>query len=175
MKAKKRFLSILLSPALVLGLMPGMSLTALATSPAYLTFTGTDSFTIKTNNGYKNWFGTLEYSTNASSWTEWDGINEISSDNNVLYLRGTGNSKISGEYNKQWNIITSGTVACSRDIRALLNYENPEAANMEEFCFGYLFLWLGKPDRGARAARCNAGNRMLRSYVLWLQVIDPSA
>ena len=44
MKTKKRLLSILLSLALVLGLMPGMSLTALADgTPAYSGGTGTEA------------------------------------------------------------------------------------------------------------------------------------
>ena len=175
MKTKKRFLSILLSLALVLGLMPGMSLMALATSPAYLTFTGTDSFTIATNNESKNWGGMLEYSTNASSWTEWDGT-AISSDNNVLYLRGTGNSKISGDYNKQWNIVTSGTVACGGDIRTLLNYENPEAANMEEFCFAYLFYGCASLTTApALPATALAGRYMRRELLILFAQEDSHA
>ena len=104
----------------------------------YLTFTGTDSFSIKTNNSAKNWNGTLQYSTDANAWTTWNGT-QISSDNNVLYLRGTGNTRITGDTSNYWVITTQGTVACSGDIRTLLDYTEPESSDMGTYCFGYLF------------------------------------
>ena len=59
----------------------------------YLSFIGNEDFTLKTNNTTKNWDGTLEYSTDKLNWTAWSGA-EISSVGNKLYLRGTGNTKI---------------------------------------------------------------------------------
>ena len=109
-------------------------------SDPYLTFTGTDSFSIKTNNSKKNWNGTLEYSTDTNTWTIWNGTSQISSDNNVLYLRGTGNTIITGISTSEcWVITTQGTVACSGDIRTLLDYAEPEYTNMDANCFAYLF------------------------------------
>ena len=35
----------------------------------YLTFKSPNSFTLKVNDTTKHWNGTLEYSTNASTWT----------------------------------------------------------------------------------------------------------
>ena len=108
---------------------------------SYLTFTGTESFSIKTNNNAKNWSGTLEYSTDTNTWTTWNGSSQISSVNDVLYLRGTGNTQItgSGSSSKYWVITTQGTVACSGDIRTLLDYNNPEGSSMGNSCFSYLF------------------------------------
>ena len=107
----------------------------------YLTFTGTDSFSIKTYLSAKNWNGTLEYSTDANTWTTWNGTSQISSNNNVLYLRGKNNTQITGgEYdNCRWVITTQGTVACSGDIRTLLDYTDPESSEMGTKCFAYLF------------------------------------
>ena len=66
----------------------------------YLTFRSPSSFTLKVNDTTKHWDGTLEYSTDASTWSTWNGTTTLSSStsgrNNVLYLRGTGNTKITG-------------------------------------------------------------------------------
>ena len=64
--------------------------------PPYLSFIGNEDFTLKTNNNIKNWDGTLEYSTDATTWSTWDGT-KISSSGNKLYLRGTGNTKITND------------------------------------------------------------------------------
>ena len=133
----KKVLSILLVAVMLLSVIP---FTASAASEPYLTFTGTDSFSIQTNNSAKNWNGTLEYSTDANTWTTWEGTSEISSDNNVLYLRGTGNRQITGDSSsRNWVITTQGTVACSGDIRTLLDYTEPESSSMGDYCFAYLF------------------------------------
>ena len=138
-KISRKVISVLLSLLMVLSCFSGMGLTAFASEP-YLTFTGTDSFSIKTNNSEDNWDGTLQYSTDANTWTTWDGM-QISSDNNVLYLRGTGNTKItgSGSSSNRWVITTQGNVACSGDIRTLLDYSEPESSEMGTYCFSYLF------------------------------------
>ena len=64
----------------------------------YLSFIGNEDFTLKTGNTTKNWDGTLEYSTDKSTWNTWDST-EISSAGSKLYLRGTGNTKITGDSN----------------------------------------------------------------------------
>ena len=46
-------------------------------SITYLSFIGNEDFTLKTSNTTKNWDGTLEYSTDTSTWNIWDGT-EIS-------------------------------------------------------------------------------------------------
>ena len=58
--------------------------------------------TLAVSDATKHWDGTLEYSTDETAWTTWDGTTTISSVNNdgeyVLYLRGTGNTKKHGQY-----------------------------------------------------------------------------
>ena len=138
MKFSKKITALFIAVMMVVSAIP---FTASAASEPYLTFTGTDSFSIKTNNSKRNWNGTLEYSTDTNTWTTWDGT-QISSDNNVLYLRGTGNTQITGSSDnssKYWVITTPGTVACSGDIRTLLDYTDPEGSEMGTKCFYYLF------------------------------------
>ena len=59
-------------------------------------YSDNNSFKIAAEN---KWDGTIEYSTDAISWTKWDG-SEItatsSEDTYVLYLRGKGNTDIAG-------------------------------------------------------------------------------
>ncbi|MBE6741704.1 MAG: hypothetical protein E7570_05290 [Ruminococcaceae bacterium] len=139
MKFSKKITAIFIAVMMVVSAIP---FTASAASNPYLTFTGTDSFSIQTYNSAKNWNGTLEYSTDTNTWTTWDGTSQISSVNNKLYLRGTGNTKITGNNNnssKYWVITTQGKVACSGDIRTLVDYNNPEDSNMGTYCFAYLF------------------------------------
>ncbi len=125
-----KFLPVLI---ICLGLFLGMSVTAYAGN-AYLTFTGTQEFTISASQ--KKWNGTLEYSTDASNWTTWNKSDDsvISSSNKVLYLRGTGNSIISDRW--RWTITTNGTVDCSGDIRTLLG---TASMSMSGYCFSYMF------------------------------------
>ena len=117
----------------------------------YLTFSSPSSFTLAVSDSTKHWDGTLEYSTDTSTWSAWDGTTALSSaisgNNNVLYLRGTGNTTI-GSYDAvkeefiPWTI--SGTdVRCNGNIETLLDYATVEAGQhpvMAEACFGGLFL-----------------------------------
>ena len=110
----------------------------------YLTFTGTESFTLKTSNG-KKWNGTIEYSTDKTTWTEWDGSSSTvisSGSGNVLYLRGKNNTHISATTSSNYSkfvFTTTGTIACNGDIRTLLNYEDPENTTMDDYCYAYMF------------------------------------
>ena len=136
MKLTKKITALFIAVMMVVSAIP---FTASAASKPYLTFTGTESFSIKTNNSTKNWSGTLEYSTDTNTWTTWNGT-EINSVNDVLYLRGTGNTILTGSSSsKNWVITTEGTVACSGDIRTLLDYDEPESSSMGTYCFSYLF------------------------------------
>jgi len=111
----------------------------------FITFTGTESFTLKTSNG-KMWNGTIEYSTDANTWTEWDGSSSTaisSGTGNVLYLRGKNNTHISGTTSSSiyssFVFTTTGTIACTGDIRTLLDYENPENTTMDNYCYYFMF------------------------------------
>lgn len=113
-----------------------------------LTFSSPNSFTLKAGitpdtpdreswDKY-TWEGTLEYSTDSSVWHIWDG-SRIMADNGKLYLRGTGNTRIS--CNVAWSI--EGTdVSCTGNIENLLDYTTVakgEHPTMASQCFGAMF------------------------------------
>lgn len=112
--------------------------------PPYLSFIGNEDFTLKTANNTKNWDGTLEYSTDKSTWNTWNG-NKISSAGNKLYLRGTGNTKIGGKASS-YKFVFTGTdnlkIACKGNIENLLDYNTVSAGNhpiMANWCYSYMF------------------------------------
>ena len=116
----------------------------LYTIPTYLSFIGNEDFTLKTYNTTKNWDGTLEYSTDKSTWNTWDGT-AISSVGGKLYLRGNGNTKITGSsfYHR---FVFTGTdalkIACEGNIENLLDYETVSAGShptMADYCYQYMF------------------------------------
>ena len=86
-----------------------------------ITFTGESSdFTLKANR--KVWNGTVEYSTDITQWTTWDGT-AISSHNKRLYLRGRGNTTF--YRNGGANFVLSAKAGCSGNLNTLLEYSNP--------------------------------------------------
>ena len=131
---------------------PEYWLAKIETVVPYLTFSSPSSFTLAVGDATKHWDGTLEYSTDKATWATWDGTTTLSSatsgSDNVLYLRGTGNTKI-GYYDVEneddyisWTI--NGTdVRCDGNIENLLDYATVEAGEhpvMAEQCFGGLFM-----------------------------------
>ena len=94
------------------------------------------------SHGQKTWDGTIEYSSDKITWQEWDGIQQISS-NYKLYLRGSGNTIITGNsQNAMWSISSdSSVVTCTGDISRLLDYANvsQETIGMGPYCFKNLF------------------------------------
>ena len=128
---------LLFMAALTLGLLPMFSDSARAEGN-YLTFTGTGEFQLSISSIPSG--GTLEYSTNASNWTAMTASTSVSSAGNFLYLRG---KDISTLYNCQFTITpgdSGNTVACSGDIRSLMNYNDPEGWIMtQQDCFSGLF------------------------------------
>ena len=93
----------------------------------------------------KNWDGKLEY-TNGSGWKTWDGSYITSGktgSNHCIYLRGTGNSKITGtsSANEKWNI-AGANIACNGDIDLLLDYSLVKSGNrpaMVDSCYSSMF------------------------------------
>ena len=119
---------------------------------SYLTFSSPKSFTLKVNNATKNWDGTLEYFSADKVWTVWDGTTILFADNNdgeyVLYLRGTGNTKITGRTANgasdtyRW-VLTGSDIACVGNIENLLDYATVESGQhptMAEACYVYMFF-----------------------------------
>ena len=113
---------------------------------SYLTFSSLSSFTLEVNNATKRWDGTLEYFTSDRTWTTWDGTIILSAHNNdgeyVLYLRGTGNTKITGNNtNKNW-IITGTDIKCIGNIENLLDYATVASGKhptMAQYCYSNMF------------------------------------
>ena len=113
----------------------------------YLTFKSPNSFTLAVNDTIKHWNGTLEYSTNASTWSTWDGTTTLSSatsgSNNILYLRGTGNTVITGNSSNYKWVLTGSNIKCIGNIENLLDYATVEAGNhptMASYCYSLMFL-----------------------------------
>ena len=112
----------------------------------YLTFKSPNSFTLAVKDSGKHWDGTLEYSTNASTWTTWDGTTVLSSaikgSSNVLYLRGTGNTVITGNnLNYRW-VLTGSYIKCIGNIENLLDYAIVQSGNhptMANYCYYNMF------------------------------------
>ena len=107
-----------------------------------LQFTSANPFSISAP---KSWDGKIEY-TNGSGWQTWDG-SEITSgktgSNHCIYLRGTGNSKITGteSASAKWNI-TGVNIFCSGDIDRLLDYATVKNGNhpaMAYYCYAFMF------------------------------------
>ena len=112
----------------------------------YLTFSSPSSFTLKVNDATKHWDGTLEYSTNTSTWSTWDGTTTLSSatsgSDNVLYLRGTGNKVITGNNTGYKWVLTGSDIACIGNIENLLDYATVESGahlTMANYCYQYMF------------------------------------
>lgn len=113
---------------------------------SYLTFSSPNSFTLAVGDATKHWDGTLEYFDSDKTWTVWDGTTTLSSvDNdgdNVLYLRGTGNTIITGNStNYRW-VLTGSDIKCIGNIENLLDYATVESGNhptMAEACYGNIF------------------------------------
>ena len=113
----------------------------------YLTFKSPSSFTLKVNNSKKHWDGTLEYSTDASTWSTWNGTTTLSSStggsSNVLYLRGTGNTVITGSNSNYKWVLTGSNIKCIGNIENLLDYATVEAGNhptMASYCYHGMFM-----------------------------------
>ena len=113
---------------------------------SYLTFSSPNSFTLKVNDTTKHWNGTLEYFSSNRTWTVWDGTTILSSVDNdgeyVLYLRGIGNTKITGDNkNYRW-ILTGSNIACVGNIENLLDYATVQSGShppMATSCYSNIF------------------------------------
>lgn len=111
----------------------------------YLEFSGNEEFTLKTGNATANWDGTMEYSTDATTWNTWDGT-EITSSGNILYLRGNGNTTLNGTTSTDRNFVFTGSsslkIYSKGNIENLLDYQAVESGEhpvMSICCFSALF------------------------------------
>lgn len=112
----------------------------------YLTFSSPSSFTLKVNDATKHWDGTLEYSNDTSTWSTWDGTTALSSatsgSDNVLYLRGTGNTVITGSNSNYKWVLTGSDISCIGNIEYLLDYATVQSGahpTMAVYCYTSMF------------------------------------
>lgn len=110
---------------------------------ACLTFSSSSAFSISV--ATPGWNGTMEYSRDKSTWAIWNG-EEIAAVNNggtyVLYLSGTGNTKVAGDGANKWTL-TGSDIACNGNIEVLLDYATVAAGNhptMATSCYSYMFV-----------------------------------
>lgn len=103
-----------------------------------LTFTGeTSEFTLKAT--YKEWNGTLQWSTDHNTWTTLNGTEAMQSVNKKLYLRGKGNTKFCNEDVFGVRLVLSAKADCSGNIQTLLDWENPPTSISTVDCYRALF------------------------------------
>ena len=112
-------------------------------SDAYLTFSSTNAFKITPL--FQAWEGTLECSTDATTWTNFTTAGAAAASNGAgeykLYLRGTNNTCITGG-KFGWKLDATGAVACSGNIETLLDYvlvDNGGHPAMADNCFADMF------------------------------------
>ena len=113
---------------------------------SYLTFSSLSSFTLAVGDATKHWDGTLEYFASDRTWTAWDGTTTLSAvaddGEYVLYLRGTGNTVITGDNSNYRWVLTGSNIACIGNVENLLDYETVESGGhptMAPSCYYSMF------------------------------------
>lgn len=98
-----------------------------------------NEFNVVVNNRTKNWNGTLYYSTDYSTWNEWNGIDILISAKvggwHKIYFRGSNNTKITGNADAYW-VFLGANIKCSGNLNNLLDVSNPSIGSG---AFEYLF------------------------------------
>ena len=113
---------------------------------SYLTFSSRNSFSLAIGLSTKTWDGTLEYFASDKTWTVWDGMSVLSAvptgSGYAIYLRGTGNTVITGGDISKWQL-NGSDIACIGNIENLLDYtivESGEHPIMGIYCYADMFL-----------------------------------
>lgn len=123
-----------------------VSATCVTNITPYITFSSRYPFTLKIYS-IKGWDGTLQYSTNTTTWNTWSGA-QISATytggSYKLYLRGIGNTYIGGDNatNARWVLAGSTTINCVGNIETLLDYQTVISGQhppMATYCYASLF------------------------------------
>jgi hypothetical protein len=117
----------------------------LSANPYITVFSGTNPFTVRPQAA--SWNGTLQYATDVSVWEDLTTGGAAAADGGSgtyrLYLRGSGNDRITGGSTPGWAIdADGGMVACSGDIGTLLDHVEVSGGGhpaMAADCFANLF------------------------------------
>lgn len=115
----------------------------------YLELSGNRQFELTLDREPNPWDGTVEYSTDLENWRIWnlrtsEYTTISSSEDGKLYLRGTGNTKITGlqgdyrffEITNDVEISISGCFEALLDYNKLMHNFHPD---MDAFCFASMF------------------------------------
>lgn len=106
----------------------------------FLSFSSNQPFSIGTRNSAKYWDGVLEYSTDATTWNVWDGSTAIGNALR-LYIRGIGNTKITGSYSGNWTLTATAGVKVQGTLETLLDYATA-GQGLTPAAADHCFLWL---------------------------------
>ena len=110
-----------------------------------LLFYSPNEIRLSVYNKTKNWNGALYYSTDHETWTTWNGQTEISSalsnGFHKLYLRGAGNSYITGNSARSNGrfIISGQGIVCVGDLINLFDYAYPPSYIGQQYALAWLF------------------------------------
>lgn len=111
----------------------------------YIVFSNSDGLSLHSYGNKKHWNGDIEYSTDAINWSVWDGTTTLSAEDGKLYLRGTGNTCITGSSDSGsgsgW-ILSGSNIFCSGNIENLLDYAtvaNGDHPAMDDYCYLSMF------------------------------------
>ena len=133
------------------GTASGGSVTPPETPTDAVIFYSIEPFTLRTRNFAQNWDGTLQYSTNNSSWSTWGGttiLTAVQSDGwYKLYLRGSSNTRLTGSSGngKRW-VFSGNAIVCKGNFQNLLNYNSTLISRLSVYAFQYLFAYCGNID-----------------------------
>lgn len=123
----------------------------------YVEFYSDAPFSIKSANNLtstasrrKGWEGTITYSYDTLTWTEWDAANtDVMSSSNLikdkyrLYMRGLNNTHLTSAVSTSstycWQLTATTLVYCSGNIAHLLDYLNPPTTLTANYAFNHLF------------------------------------
>lgn len=113
-----------------------------------LVFSSSAPFSLSVPNG-KAWNGVMEWTNGEIPWTVWNGESVSSGSANLLFLRGRGNSVVSGKQrdstayeSHNFAIDAQAGVFCEGNIENILDWQTVAGGNhptMGEFCFFGLF------------------------------------
>lgn len=101
----------------------------------YIMFLGDEGdFAVTATN--VEWDGTVEYSTDKSTWIIWDG-SIIPSSNNKLYMRGSGNTTFYSSNGMRLSL--SAKAGCYGNLNTMLDYRKPPTKLSATSCFQSMF------------------------------------
>ena len=108
-----------------------------------LEFASASAFSISASS--PGWDGTMEYCNGDGEWKAWDG-SAISSgktqNGQAIYIRGTGNTVVTGNTSSRKWTLTGTDIACNGNIETLLDYATVKSGThptMADYCYQYMF------------------------------------